>query len=77
MSEEDKEWIVIQRDYGVSPAKITIERVVAPEDEIWEVIEESFANTNTQEWVMTEEEFVKLKRKINRFGHELSKKGEE
>ena len=67
MSEEDEEYIVIQRDYAVSPAKITIHRFVSPRDEACEVIEETIKGNMTEEWLMNEREFVALKKKLNRF----------
>jgi len=67
-------YAVLQRDYGTDNPNMQFSMYVIKGKDTTEVedkIEESIANTNSQEWILTDKEFDALKKLIDGFNENI------
>jgi hypothetical protein len=62
-----QKFIVLSRDFYSTPKKqfsLYDDVYAESQEEAWEIVEEEIATNNSQDWLMTEEEFEILKEMI-------------
>lgn len=56
-------FVIVSRDFDVRGIGV-IKKTFKDSDKAWEHVEQQMGNTNTQQWVLTEEEARQLKEQL-------------
>lgn len=72
-----EEFVIVTRDFlGVAENEFCVDTIKAKDsDKAWEIVEESYATNNSQEWLLDLYEFRALKNLINSVNIELLESG--